>query len=61
MHQHQTHAVCVLRQGNFVQVRDIINEELEAVWAGSKTAQEALDTAVERGNTLLEKFERANS
>ncbi len=50
-----------VRFGNFVQVRDIINEELEAVWAGSKTAQEALDTAVERGNSLLQKFERANS
>lgn len=49
-----------LRFGNFVQVRDIINEELEAVWAGDKTAQEALDTAVERGNELLRRFEKAN-
>ncbi len=50
-----------VRFGNFVQVRDIINEELEALWAGSKTAQEAMDDAVERGNELLAKFERANS
>ena len=49
-----------VRFGNFVQIRDIINEELEALWAGTKTAQEAMDDAVERGNALLVKFERAN-
>jgi len=48
-----------LRLGNFVQIRDIINEELEAIWAGSKTAQLGLDDAVSRGNKLLRKFERA--
>ncbi|TDK49613.1 sn-glycerol-3-phosphate ABC transporter substrate-binding protein UgpB [Antarcticimicrobium luteum] len=50
-----------IRFGNFVQARDIINEELEAVWAGDKTAREAMDAAVERGNALLRKFEDANS
>ncbi len=49
-----------LRFGNFVQIRDIINEELEAVWAGDKDAKTALDEAVERGNALLRKFEKAN-
>ena len=49
-----------LRFGSFVQIRDIINEEMEAVWNGSKTADAAMDTAVERGNKLLRKFERAN-
>ena len=49
-----------LRFGNFVQVRDIINEEMEAIWAGQKTAREAMDSAVARGNALLEKFDRAN-
>ena len=49
-----------LRLGNFVQIRDVINEELEAVWGGSKSAQEGLDDAVERGNQLLRRFERAN-
>ena len=49
-----------LRFGSFVQIRDIINEELEAVWAGSKTAQAGLDAAVARGNDLLRKFEAAN-
>ncbi len=50
-----------LRLGNFVQIRDIINEELETVWAGKATAKEALDRAVERGNKLLRKFERSHS
>ncbi|RED53897.1 sn-glycerol-3-phosphate ABC transporter substrate-binding protein UgpB [Aestuariispira insulae] len=49
-----------LRYGNFVQIRDIINEELEAVWNGSKSADAAMDEAVERGNKLLRKFEKAN-
>lgn len=47
-----------LRFGNFVQVRDVINEEMEALWAGDKTAKEAMDAAVSRGNDLLRKFER---
>ena len=50
-----------LRLGNFVQIRDIINEELEGIWAGNKTAQEGLDEAVARGNKLLRKFEKAHS
>ncbi len=50
-----------LRFGSFVQIRDIINEELEAIWAGDKTAQEGLDAAVERGNDLLRQFEGDNS
>ena len=49
-----------LRLGRFVQIRDIINEELEAIWAGKKTAQQGLDDGVARGNKLLRKFERAN-
>jgi sn-glycerol 3-phosphate transport system substrate-binding protein len=49
-----------LRYGSFVQIRDIINEEMEAVWSGKKSADKALDAAVERGNKLLRKFEKAN-
>jgi sn-glycerol 3-phosphate transport system substrate-binding protein len=48
------------RYGNFVQIRDVINEELEAVWADEKTVHEALDSAVERGNELLRQFEATN-
>jgi len=49
-----------LRIGNFVQIRDVVDEELEAVWSGKKTAKAALDEAVKRGNELLRKFETAN-
>jgi sn-glycerol 3-phosphate transport system substrate-binding protein len=49
-----------LRIGNFVQIRDVMDEELEAVWAGKKTAKQALDDAVARGNKLLRDFEKAN-
>jgi sn-glycerol 3-phosphate transport system substrate-binding protein len=49
-----------VRLGNLVQIRDVIDEELEAVWAGKKQPKEALDAAVKRGNDLLRQFERAN-
>jgi sn-glycerol 3-phosphate transport system substrate-binding protein len=49
-----------IRLGNFVQIRNIIDEELEAVWAGKASAKQALDTAVRRGNEELRKFQRAN-
>ena len=49
-----------MRLGNFVQIRNVIDEELEGVWGGQKTAKAALDDAVKRGNELLEKFEKAN-
>ena len=49
-----------IRLGNFVQIRDIIDEELESVWAQKKGPKQALDDAVERGNAELRKFERAN-
>lgn len=49
-----------LRLGSFTLIRDAIEDELEAAFAGKKTAQQALDSAVERGNKLLRQFERAN-
>ncbi|WP_323034797.1 sn-glycerol-3-phosphate ABC transporter substrate-binding protein UgpB [Pararhodobacter sp.] len=48
-----------LRFGNFVQIRDIISEEMEGMIIGDKTAQEAADAIVERGNRLLRDFEDA--
>jgi sn-glycerol 3-phosphate transport system substrate-binding protein len=47
-----------IRLGNYVQIRTIEDEELEQVWAGKKTAKEALDSVVKRGNELLERFEK---
>lgn len=46
-----------LRFGNYVQGREVIEEEIEAVLAGKKTAQVAMDEAVRRGNELLRRFE----
>lgn len=49
-----------LRLGSFDQIRGIIDEELEAVWAGDKDAQTALDSAKARGDELLRRFEQAS-
>jgi sn-glycerol 3-phosphate transport system substrate-binding protein len=49
-----------IRLGSFVLIRDVIEDELEHVFSGKRSAQAALDLAVERGNRLLRQFERAN-
>jgi len=49
-----------IRLGNFVQIRTIIDEEMEQVWAGKKSAKQGLDDAVRRGNEQLGRFQRAN-
>ncbi|MFG1427641.1 sn-glycerol-3-phosphate ABC transporter substrate-binding protein UgpB [Roseixanthobacter glucoisosaccharinicivorans] len=49
-----------LRFGSFVQIRDVIEEELEATLAGKKTPKEALTAAEARGNEMLRAFEKAN-
>jgi sn-glycerol 3-phosphate transport system substrate-binding protein len=49
-----------IRLGNFVQVRTIADEETEQVWSGKKSAKEALEAIVKRGNEQLERFEKAN-
>jgi sn-glycerol 3-phosphate transport system substrate-binding protein len=41
-----------------VQMRDDWSEEIEAALAGKKTAKQALDDAVARGNQTLRQFER---
>jgi len=49
-----------LRFGNFVQGREVIEEEMESVFSGKKDAKTALDDAVKRGNEILRKFQAAN-
>lgn len=49
-----------IRLGNYVQVRAVEDEELEQVWNGKKSAKEALDAIVKRGNEHLERFQKAN-
>ena len=43
-----------------MQIRTIIDEETEQIWTGKKTAKEALDAAVQRGNEQLDRFQKAN-
>ncbi|MDO9404989.1 MAG: sn-glycerol-3-phosphate ABC transporter substrate-binding protein UgpB [Polaromonas sp.] len=50
-----------IRLGNYVQIRAIEDEELEQVWNGKKTAKEALESIVKRGDEQLERFQKANS
>jgi sn-glycerol 3-phosphate transport system substrate-binding protein len=47
-----------LRFGGMVQMRDVWAEEIEAALAGKKSAKEALDSAVSRGNAMLRQFEK---
>jgi len=49
-----------IRLGNFVQIRTIMDEEMEQIWAGKKSAKEGLEAIKKRGDELLERFERAN-
>jgi len=48
-----------IRLGQFPRIRGIINEELEQVWGGRKSALDALNAAVSRGNALLEEIDKA--
>ena len=49
-----------IRIGNHNQIRTIVDEETEQIWTGKKSAKEALDAAVQRGNEQLDRFEKAN-
>jgi sn-glycerol 3-phosphate transport system substrate-binding protein len=49
-----------LRFGNYVQIRDIIDQEYQELLSGSKTAQQALDAVVSRGNELIREFQSSN-
>jgi len=49
-----------IRFGFMPQIREIIDEEWEAILAEKKTPQEGLDDMVRRGNEKLREFERIN-
>lgn len=49
-----------LRLGNMPEIRMVIQEELEKALQGTQTAQQAMDSAVARGNVILRSFERTN-
>jgi len=45
-----------IRLGNFVSVRDAIEEQMENVFGGKKTAKQGLDDAVAKSNDILKEF-----
>ncbi|MEI8303612.1 MAG: sn-glycerol-3-phosphate ABC transporter substrate-binding protein UgpB [Burkholderiales bacterium] len=47
-----------VRLGNFVQIRDVVHEEMESLFAGKQDAKQALAKMTSRGNDLLARFER---
>ena len=47
-----------VRVGNFVQIRDVVHEEMEGLFAGKQTAKQALGKMTSRANDLLARFER---
>jgi len=49
-----------IRLGGFVEIRNIIQEEMEKAFQGQQTAAQALEVAQTRGNTVLRNFERQN-
>ena len=46
------------RLGNYMAIRNIINQQLESAWSGETTAQQAMDAAVQQGNQQLKQFEQ---
>jgi len=50
-----------VRFGNLSQIRDVLDQQMEAVLAGKKTGQQALDDGAKQGNAILREFEAANS
>jgi sn-glycerol 3-phosphate transport system substrate-binding protein len=49
-----------IRLGNFVQIRDVIESELENIFAGKKSAKQGLDDAVAKSNEMLKDFAAQN-
>ena len=49
------------RFGNFTQTMFAQREEVEAVFTGKKTPQQAMDDAVRRGNDILRQYEKLNA
>ena len=51
-----------LRFGSFVQIRDIINEEMEAIWNGTKTASQAIQFTqkAKRFSSMLDRWVRSS-
>lgn len=49
-----------IRLGNYLQIQNMWNEELEAIWGGSKPVAQGLASMDKRGNALLRQFQADN-
>jgi len=49
-----------IRLGGFVEIRTIMQEEMERALQGQQTAEVAMNSSVTRGNVVLRNFERTN-
>jgi sn-glycerol 3-phosphate transport system substrate-binding protein len=49
------------RFGNHNQSMQLLVKEVQSVWTGEKTAQQALDAAVEQGNQILRQYEKLHA
>ncbi len=45
-----------LRLGNYGSIRDAIEEQMENIFAGKKTAKQGMDDAVAKSNEILKEF-----
>jgi sn-glycerol 3-phosphate transport system substrate-binding protein len=45
-----------IRLGNFVSIRDAVEEQMENIFGGKKTAKQGLDDAVAKSNDILKEF-----
>ena len=50
-----------IRVGNYIEIRDMIIDNLEKAFSGETAPKEALDNAVKKGNELLESYEKSHS
>jgi sn-glycerol 3-phosphate transport system substrate-binding protein len=49
-----------IRLGGFIEIRNIIQEEMERAFQGQVTPEQALASMNTRGNQVLRNFERTN-
>ncbi|MFB2607238.1 ABC transporter substrate-binding protein, partial [Rhizobium phaseoli] len=49
------------RFGNHNQSMALLVEEIQGVWTGQKTPQQALDAAAARGNQILRQYEQLHA
>lgn len=50
-----------IRVGSYIEIRDMIIDNLEKAFSGEVAPKEALDNAVKTGNQMLEAFEKSHS